>query len=52
VSLPRGVTGIENRKEGPPSCADFKSFREHCYLAAREAGWSLRVLRAPRQSIA
>jgi hypothetical protein len=52
VLLPRGVTGIESRKEGPPSCADFQSFREHCYLAAREAGWSLRELRAPRQSIA
>ena len=50
--LLRGVTGIESRKEGAPSFADFRSFHGHCYVAACEAGWSVREVLAPRQSIA
>jgi hypothetical protein len=52
VLLPRGVTGIESRKEESPSFADFRAFRGHCYAAAREAGWSVREVLAPRQPIA
>jgi hypothetical protein len=46
------VTGIESRKEGPPSYTDYQAFRGHCYVAAREAGWSVREVMAPRQSVA
>jgi hypothetical protein len=52
VLLPRGVTGIESRREGAPSFADFRAFRGHCHAAAREAGWSVREVLAPRQPIA
>jgi hypothetical protein len=52
VLLPRGVTGIESRKEGAPSSTDFQAFRGHCYAAARMAGWSVRDVLAPRQPVA
>src|SRR5437899_12159300 len=50
--LPRGVTGIESRKQGSPSFTDYQSFRGHCYTAAREAGWSVREVLTPRQATA
>jgi hypothetical protein len=46
------VTGIESRKEGSPSFTDYQAFRGHCYAAAREAGWSVREVLAPRQAMA
>jgi hypothetical protein len=52
VFLPQGVTGIEGRKEGSPSCSDYQAFRGHCYAVAREAGWSVREVLVPRQTIA
>jgi hypothetical protein len=51
VLLPKGVTGIESRKEATPSYTDFQAFRERCYAAAREAGWSVQEILAPRQPI-
>ena len=50
--LPRGVTGIESRKEGPPSYTDFHAFRGHCYVAARDAGWSVLEVLTPQRPIA
>ncbi|OWK45481.1 hypothetical protein [Fimbriiglobus ruber] len=50
--LSRGVTGIESRKDGSPSLSDYQAFRGHCYITAREAGWSVREVLAPRQAIA
>jgi hypothetical protein len=52
VLLPRGVTGIESRREGSPSFTDFQAFRGHCYGAARKAGWSVQGVLTPRQPIA
>jgi hypothetical protein len=52
VLLPRGVTGIERRKEGAPSPTDFQAFRGHCYAASRAGGWSVREVLGPRQPIA
>ncbi len=50
--LPRGVTGIESRKEGSPSVTDYHAFRGHCYAASSEGGWAVREVLAPRQSMA
>ena len=50
--LPRGVTGIEDRHDGPPSYIDYRAFRGHCYAAAREAGWTVREVLAPHAPIA
>jgi hypothetical protein len=50
--LPRGVTGIEGRKEGPPSSSDYRAFRQHCYAAARGVGGSVHEVLAPRRPMA
>ena len=50
--LPRGVTGIESVKDGSPCCTDYQAFRGHCHAVAREAGWSVQEVLAPRQAIA
>lgn len=50
--LPRGVTGLEGRYDGPPSYTDYRSFRGHCHAAAREAGWTVREVLAPHASVA
>jgi hypothetical protein len=50
--LPCGVTGIEGRKEGPPSCSDYRLFRQHCYAVTRGIGGSVHEVLAPRRPMA
>jgi hypothetical protein len=50
--LPRGVTGIWGREDGPTSFSDYPAFRGHCYDVARRLGASVRLVLTPRQAIA